>query len=93
LKSKNPAVRQGARFSKSAAFTQYVSIFENRATLHGGLRRSFSTAWYRRYYRLNVFNSMALKKIALAPGVQSAQAMQALCEASSTPGRAPLFGE
>jgi len=45
LKHKNQAVRQGAqRCDKRSIFKAYVSIGERRATLNGGLRRSFSTA-------------------------------------------------
>ena len=45
LKNKNQAVRQGARrCDKRSIYQAYVSIGESRATLHGGLRRSFSTA-------------------------------------------------
>ena len=42
LKNKNQAVRQGARrCDKRSIYQAYVSIGESRATLHGGLRRSF----------------------------------------------------
>jgi len=43
LKNKNQAVRQGARRSDKRSIQAYVSIGESRATLNGGLRRSFST--------------------------------------------------
>ena len=45
MKNKNQAVRLGARrCDKRSIYQAYVSIGESRATLNGGLRRSFSTA-------------------------------------------------